>query len=189
MLRLIENKPRRQRDDAWRRRLPRGRHRRESLLARSYGIIALVLLAVAAGMYLWQPAFLHARLADVGLFGSATTVSKNFPLCGSGSRVTCVVDGDTFWLDGVKIRLSDINTPEVGDPLCAAEAALGAKATRRLQFLLNAGPFELTRGIRDEDRYGRKLRMAQRDGRSLGDILVDEGLAHRWLGYKQDWCA
>jgi micrococcal nuclease len=138
---------------------------------------------------LWQPALLHARLAEVGVFGGATTISKNFPLCGSGIRITCVVDGDTFWLDGVKIRLSDINTPEVGDPSCAAEATLGAKATRRLRLLLNAGPFQLTRGLRDEDRYGRKLRIALRDGRSLGDTLVDEGLAHRWLGYKQDWCS
>jgi hypothetical protein len=94
---------------------------------------------------------------------------KNFPLCAGGRRVTCVVDGDTFWLDGVKIRLADINAPEVSDPAYAVEAALGWQATRRLQFLLNAGQFELTRGFRDEDRYGRKLRFASRDGRSLSD--------------------
>lgn len=26
-------------------------------------------------------------------------------MCGSGKRVTCVVDGDTIWLRGEKIRL------------------------------------------------------------------------------------
>jgi len=145
-------------------------------------------LIVAAGLLLWQPSFLPFRLADVGLFGPTQIVTKNFPICGSGSRVTCIVDGDTFWLDGLKIRLADINTPEVSDPLCTAEAALGARATRRLQLLLNAGPFELRRGARDEDRYGRKLRTAWREGRSLGETLIEEGLAHQWLGYKQNWC-
>lgn len=35
---------------------------------------------------------------------------------------------------------------------------------------------------RDEDRYGRKLRVLVRNGRSLGDILVSEGLAWRERG-------
>lgn len=30
---------------------------------------------------------------------------------------------------------------------------------------------------RDEDKYGRKLRIVMRDGESLGGALVDEGLA------------
>ena len=33
---------------------------------------------------------------------------------------------------------------------------------------------------RDEDRYGRKLRVVVRNGRSLGDQLVSEGLARTW---------
>lgn len=188
MLRLIENKPRRQVEDPWRRRLSSKGRGRYWLRTRFYGSIAFALLVVAVSLFLWQPALLPLRLADLGLIDPAQIVTKNFPLCGSDKRTTCVVDGDTFWLDGVKIRLADINTPEVSDPSCVAEAALGSRATRRLQFLLNAGPFELTRGARDEDRYGRKLRTAWRDGRSLGATLIEEGLAHQWLGYKQSWC-
>ena len=55
-------------------------------------------------------------------------------------RVTCVVDGDTFWYAGTKIRLADINTPEVSRPACPAEARLGRRASERLQQMLNAGP-------------------------------------------------
>ena len=98
-----------------------------------------------------------------------------FPVCTGGKRVNCVVDGDTFWLAGVKIRVADINTPEVSEPACAAEAALGARATHRFQFLLNAGPFEVRRGWRDEDVFGRKLRTLYRDGESIGAILVAAG--------------
>jgi micrococcal nuclease len=43
-------------------------------------------------------------------------------------------------------------------------------------------------GLRDEDRYGRKLRTIERDGRSLGDVLVAEGLARPWDGARRSWC-
>ena len=43
-------------------------------------------------------------------------------------------------------------------------------------------------GLRDEDQYGRKLRMVTRDGRSIGEVLVGEGLARRWEGSRRSWC-
>lgn len=128
-----------------------------------------------------------------GAYGWATvppedTISASFPICASGARTTCVVDGDTFWLDGIKYRISDIDTPETSEPRCAEEKALGEQATIRLQTLLNAGAFGLKAGMRDEDKYSRKLREVYRGGQSLGAQLVDEGLAHRWIGFKQSWC-
>ena len=112
----------------------------------------------------------------------------SFPICSGPMRTTCVVDGDTFWLEGVRYRVADIDTPEVTEPQCAAERALGRKATERFANLLNAGPFELVAADRDEDRYGRKLRIVTRGGDSLGEVLVAEGLAHRWDGGKHSWC-
>jgi micrococcal nuclease len=120
---------------------------------------------------------------------SAAPVRAQFTLCTDAGRTTCVVDGDTFWLAGEKIRIADIDTPEVSQPRCAAERQLGVRATNRLRVLLNAGPFELrTLPGRDEDRYGRKLRVVRRDGRSLGDQLVSEGLARTWSGRREPWC-
>jgi micrococcal nuclease len=122
---------------------------------------------------------------DFGRAGAST-----FPLCTGGERANCVVDGDTFWYRGEKIRISDINTPELSDPGCAREATLGAKATRRLQELLNAGKFQL--GLdpsgRGTDKYGRKLRTVSRKGESLGATLVEEGLAETWQGRRSEWC-
>jgi endonuclease YncB( thermonuclease family) len=111
-----------------------------------------------------------------------------FALCGSGPRIDCVVDGDTFWIEGEKVRIADINAPETSHPACGAEAARGAAATRRLIALLNQGPIALEAGSRDRDRYGRLLRVVSRDGRSLGDQLVSEGLAERWNGRRGSWC-
>jgi endonuclease YncB( thermonuclease family) len=112
-----------------------------------------------------------------------------FPICGEGPGGNCVIDGDTFVLNGKAIRIADIDTPESGDPKCRREAMLAARAKLRLQQLLNAGPLELRATGRDQDIYGRKLRTVHRDGRSLGDTLIGEGLARRWTGAKKSWCA
>ncbi|KZL24250.1 thermonuclease family protein [Pseudovibrio sp. Ad37] len=108
--------------------------------------------------------------------------------CDKGRGPDCVIDGDTFYIGYERIRISDINTPETYRPECDYEAQLGAKATARMIELLNAGPFELVATGRDKDRYGRLLRKVVRDGRSLGDILVREGLARHWTGRRKPWC-
>ncbi len=118
----------------------------------------------------------------------AGSTSPRFELCGI-TRRTCVVDGDTFWLAGAKIRIADIDTPEISEPKCDAEYQLGMKATYRLRDLLNEAAFEVRPiGNRDEDRFGRKLRVVIRNGKSLGDQLVSEGLARTWTGRRQPWC-
>ena len=121
---------------------------------------------------------------------SVENEQAQFPICDNGRRVTCVVDGDTIWLRGVKIRIADIDTPEVTNPGCAQEAQLGEQATLRMQTLLNAGAFSVEPNPdgRDSDDYGRKLRVVSRDGESLGETLVREGLATRWGGPRVGWC-
>jgi endonuclease YncB( thermonuclease family) len=110
-------------------------------------------------------------------------------MCHTGGGENCVVDGDTFWMDGVKIRVADIDAPETHPPRCASEADLGNRATTRLRELLNGGAFDLQAlPGRDEDRYGRKLRVVVRGGQSLGDQLVSEGLARTWTGRREPWC-
>jgi endonuclease YncB( thermonuclease family) len=118
------------------------------------------------------------------------TEQAQFALCSGAARVTCVVDGDTIWYRGTKIRIADLDTPEVSKPGCANEAMLGRRATLRLQALLNAGPFSLEPGPdgRSTDRYGRSLMLVTRGGASLGAVLVDEGLAEEWGGARKAWC-
>lgn len=99
-----------------------------------------------------------------------------------------IIDGDTFDHGGTRVRIADIDTPEVRGR-CPYETELAARATRRMRALLAAGPFELEPiPGRDVDRYGRKLRIVTRGGRSLGDMLVAEGLARTWSGRREPWC-
>ena len=121
--------------------------------------------------------------------GSSAISGVHFGFCHTGGGTNCVVDGDTFWMAGTKIRIADIDAPETHPSRCAVEADLGARATARLRALLNAGPVTLASADRDADKYGRKLRIVLRDGKSLGDTLVAEGLARPWGGQRMPWCA
>ncbi|WP_436799587.1 thermonuclease family protein [Rhizobium oryzicola] len=115
--------------------------------------------------------------------------SEKFGICTGGHRTACVIDGDTLWIDGTKVRIADIDAPEISEPKCASELALGNRATQRLIELVNQGPFELQAWPgRDKDRYGRALRVLVRHGHSLGDVLVSEGLARSWTGRREPWC-
>lgn len=115
-------------------------------------------------------------------------VDVRFDRCGTGSRFTCVVDGDTLWYKGERVRIADIDAPEVTNPQCAREIALGERATARLIALLNAGPISLQTTDSEYDRFGRRLLKITRNGQSLGSTLVREGLAERWGGPRIDWC-
>jgi micrococcal nuclease len=113
-----------------------------------------------------------------------------FPICDGPRRITCVVDGDTIWYQGAKIRIADIDTPEITRPRCPREAELGRKATQRLQSLLNEAPFRMEPAPdgRQQDRFGRELKVLKRGDTSIGTIMVREGLAQRWGSGRRGWC-
>lgn len=158
------------------------RKRRRHTMRVAFAAFALFLLVFAVGMALtnWS--------AVTASFSRDENAAIEFKLCGMMRR-TCVVDGDTFWLDGRKIRLADIDTPEISEPKCQSEYELGMQATHRLRELLSEGPFELQPiPGRDKDKYGRELRVVVRNGHSIGDQLVSEGLARTWTGRREPWC-
>jgi micrococcal nuclease len=175
------------------RRRPRQNRRRASIvplqrLARHFGFYTLAALLGFAAAYGWLPERERPAYQQPQSQLVAYAPARHFPICGSGPRVNCVVDGDTFWFEGERVRIADIDAPEIFRPECTYEAELGERSTKRLQALLNDGPFELRRGSRDRDVYGRLLRTVHRDGRSLGDRLVEEGLARPWRGRSEKWC-
>lgn len=159
---------------------------------------AAVWMVIAAGAgsfyYLKENGGFGRVIASISSPGGETSESAadaleaSFSFCSGPVRINCVVDGDTFWFRGKKIRIADIDTPELSPPRCAHEAQLGKAAKNRLLALLNAGRFSLAAPEQDEDRYRRKLRIVYRDGQSIGDALVAEGLARRWEGFRRSWC-
>ena len=154
---------------------------------------AIVAFVLIAGTLAWEPVSsdLLAGLSNRGVTAAATPaamVNVGFDICHGGSDTNCVIDGDTVRFSGMTVRIADIDTPETRDFGCMSEKVRGDQATRRMRELLNAGPFEVRGYPRDEDVYGRKLRILVRDGVSIGQMLVAEGLARTWDGSRHSWC-
>lgn len=120
---------------------------------------------------------------------SAGELRVRFAMCGGGKRYTCVVDGDTIWLQGENLRLRSFDTPEPFTDICGGkqEVALAKRASARLLDLLNGNPFTVeTFGI---DGTGKRtLATIRIAGRDVGDILIDERLARRWPDGEEWWC-
>lgn len=98
----------------------------------------------------------------------------------------CVVDGGTFWYGRRKIQIADIRAPRIKQAKCDNERKIGSLAKRRLWELLNAGEVQLAAA---EGTSGQTARVMVGQGRSVGDMLVSEGLARKRADGKQGWCA
>ncbi|MCI5077836.1 thermonuclease family protein [Oricola sp.] len=113
---------------------------------------------------------------------------RAMPVCGFGPRFNCIVDGDTLWLDGEKIRIVNIDAPEV-KARCPAEKQRASAATRELARLVHGQPIRLRRS--GEDRYGRTLAAVSTPEGDVGAALVAKHLAVRWRGRREPpstWC-
>lgn len=151
----------------------RGRTERRRPLGLVAACLAVFVLTVALGL-----AGPHLQQAS-GRFTS-----------GEAATVVRVIDGDTFELaTGERVRILNIDTAEMPPRAdCAREAQLAVEAKNRLVTLLNEGDVELIRRGRNEDQYGRLLRLVRSAERDVGEVLVQEGLAQRWRGHKAEWC-
>ena len=162
------------------------RKRATGLLAFAPLWVGAALLGTAYGAG-WLDALWSGANAQA-LAGAAPGESARFGYCHIGGGYNCVVDGDTIWFRGQKIRVADIDAPETHDYRCNSEKALGDRATNRLHDLLETGQITLQSIDRDEDTYGRKLRIVFVNGESVGETLVSEGLARYYGGGRRPWC-
>lgn len=149
-------------------------------------VVALALLAVG-GFAVMSGNQAGSTSAPAAQQSATGAMSARFSMCGS-NRYTCVVDGDTIWLEGQNLRLQSFDTPEPYTDICggAEEVALAKRSSARLLELLNSNPFTVeTAG---QDRYGRVLATVRIGSRDVGDILIKEGLARAWPNGREWWC-
>ena len=99
-------------------------------------------LAIMTSPIDWRPATRSpATLAALPSSGEGQA-GRYFGICSTGGGIDCVVDGDTAWIGGTKVRIADIDTPEAHRPRCAEEDGAGGARDRR-PALLAAGAFTL----------------------------------------------
>lgn len=115
-------------------------------------------------------------------------------MCGNRRNTpdkTCLVDGDTLWLNGEHIRLQAFDTPEPQSSICGeeAEVRLAKQASARMLELLNNNNWTIQRFGLDSTSGRRQLATIRIDGVDVGDILISEGLARRWPDGEEWWCS
>lgn len=131
----------------------------------------------------WAVALLAASILVLGVLqsrfdflGSFTNQECQTTLCCQDCRtigVSRVIDGDTFDSPVGRVRLFGVDTPERGQP-CYSQA------TARLRSLAG-GSVRVESGPRDTDPNGRLLfYVYARNGESIDEKLVREGLAQAW---------
>lgn len=102
-----------------------------------------------------------------------------------------VIDGDTIddCTTGVRYRLANIDAPETGENArCFSERTLGQWAkTEAIRLVRNAQDVSVRKTWRT-DRFKRRVAFVLVDGRDLGDMLMERGLAWPWRGYRARWC-
>ncbi|MEO3997158.1 thermonuclease family protein [Mesorhizobium sp. CAU 1732] len=113
-------------------------------------------------------------------------------IIGSAGPAIQTIDGDTIEIDSERIRIANIDAPEIRHAKCDAERRLGLVAKRRVIGLMDSGEVVVLRGDPDtgriKDRYGRTLATISVGGRDVGAVLVEEGLARPWGGRREPWC-
>lgn len=119
----------------------------------------------------------RTALVAIGLVVLASDGARSAIAAGTGRGVVgSVVDGDTLTLaTGVRVRLLQIDSPELGSGECysrAARSALVQLAPVGARIALEADP-----ALDRVDRYGRILRYVSRDGVHVNLELVRRGAA------------
>ncbi|THV25307.1 nuclease [Peteryoungia ipomoeae] len=114
--------------------------------------------------------------------------SGPFYFCGTSGLDMCVTSGDSFWYKKKRYVLADVVAPRIDDAGCAQERQVGFASKVRLRALLNAGRFDLEPLGGAAAAGSSALRVATRNGRSLGSMLVSEGLAKPRAVKADIWC-
>lgn len=124
----------------------------------------------------------------IGAIAGAVALGIAFSTKTETVSVRHVVDGDTFELStGEKVRIQNVDTPELHPCRCAAECDLAAKARAFTVTALAGGSVNIERGR--QDRYGRTVATVTVDGRDLGMMLIDAKLGRAYMGgVRQTWC-
>lgn len=126
------------------------------------------------------PVALLALLLAVVLAGCAEAPASPSAPEGSAGVVTRLVDGDTVEVDGVRVRLIGVDTPESKRPGSPVECFALQAAAHTAELLPVGTRVRLALDVEPTDRYGRTLAYVFReaDGLFVNAALVRDGFAN-----------
>ena len=152
------------------------------------GVVATAIVAGRYIPYTQRVVEIAVSKIDEELTAEAPGSSGTYAISSSISPSQIhVYDGDTIIIAHQRMRLLDIDTPEISRPRCAAEKTRGYQARDRLRTLVaNAERIEVA-DSGQRDRYERPLIHLVIDGQDTGSLLVSEGHAVPWRPGRQAW--
>lgn len=110
-----------------------------------------------------------------------------------------VYDGDTVRCDGQLLRpmgngapnVSGFDTPEIGwRAKCEKEHQLGKQAEKRMEELIRTPGLQIEDSGQVDYFHRPLVWLRLPDGSTVGQKLMDEGIARVWLpGKHNDWCS
>lgn len=106
----------------------------------------------------------------------------------AGDRALRVIDGDTFRVGRERLRIENLDAPDIADHAkCALEAQRGARAAAYARKLVDRGPVTI-RPIGRRDRYGRELVRVSIGNKDFATLMIQAGVGRPWRGRSSDWC-
>ncbi|NDW01065.1 thermonuclease family protein [Yangia sp. PrR002] len=132
---------------------------------------------------------IYIRSLFVGALGSLLALASPAPAAQSSfSGSLHVIDGDTFDVGDVRVRLFGVDAPEQGQT-CDGDGTpqwnCGAWVTDEVRARYDGRRARCER--LDTDRYGRAVARCSVDGEDMGRTLVSEGLLFAYRDYSMDY--
>jgi len=125
-----------------------------------------------------------ALLLTIAAAGVSPLLAKGEPYA---PKSVSIVDGDTLKVDGVNVRISNLDTPERGSRAeCDAERFLAVQASIAAETLIVAGVTIWPEGR--ADKYDRPLVRVSVNGVDWAEKMISASLAVPWEGRQHDWC-
>lgn len=139
-------------------------------------IIKIFIITFLITSYLFF-AYSYFQQRKILISSSQSTINGNQYDEKSLEKVTRIIDGDTFEIEGgIKVRLIGVNTPEMNGGKTKIEC-FAKEATEELTRLLQDKRVRLEKDVSETDKYGRLLRYTYLDDVFINDLLVRDGYA------------
>lgn len=122
------------------------------------------------------PKLTSSSMATLSVFGCVLLASHAL-------ADIAIVDGDTFDVDGIRIRINGIDAPEYGQKCGSIDC--GADALAALNNLIHSGSIDCEE--LGEDGYGRVIGRCFVAGQDIGAKLVSDGYAYAFTKYSMDY--
>ena len=118
--------------------------------------------------------------------GAPSAPPPRFGQCYNAGGPDCVLDGDTIYLAGEKVKIAGMETARIQGARCDDERSRGIDAALQLASLLNKG--NVTLGGTERDGDGQLRRTVEVDGQDVSSAMIGSGAAGQ-PGSDRNWCS